>query len=77
MAENIDIPLEVPKIVKVVNSLLPVEINPLFELIEDEENLLLRRVAITFNIVNMDYDAILKLWKTVSRKVYSNIDKSS
>jgi hypothetical protein len=75
--ENIDIPFEIPKIVSIVNRILSIEISPSFELIEDQEDLSLRRLAIIFTISDREYDAILNLWNVASREVYQNIDIST
>lgn len=73
---NFDVLTFIPDIVEKVNTVLPKQSLPSFEIIEDEEIPDDERLGITFKIQDKPYDEILKIWDNVSSKVYENLSES-
>lgn len=74
--KNFDVLTYIPDIVEKVNTVLPKESSPSFEVIEDEEIPDDERLGITFKIQDKPYDEILKMWDKVSNKAYENLSES-
>jgi hypothetical protein len=72
--DNLDIPFEIPRINEIANQVTGTELNPVFEIITDEESLELKRLAIIFKIKGYSYDQILRIWDNVSEKVYAGLN---
>lgn len=73
LADNPDIPFELPRIAEIVQSIVKDHIIPTFDVIMDEEAMNVRRLAINFVIRDKKYEEVLNIWTEISKKVYSQM----